>query len=256
MPEPAKNARFEIPPELRFLLKRALRTEIFDSAFTGPQSAKHLVESLGIPHTEISFIRVNGERCSLDHLVQDGDCIQVFSQSANNAYIDRNPGEPRFVLDGHLGRLAAYLRMLGLDCLYRNNYTDAELVQVSVNEGRILLTRDRRLLMHKTIQHGCLLCSLDPGDQLTEIIQRFDLKNWIKPFQRCLRCNHVLQPVDKEVILDRLQPLTIQYFDEFHLCPGCNHIYWKGSHYERMLPLVLMAGRVADEMRIESSTGS
>ncbi len=256
MPEPVKNARFEIPPDLRFLLKRALRTGIFDYTFTGPQSAKHLVESLGIPHTEVSFIRVNGESCSLDYLVQDGDCIQVFSQSANKALIYRTPGEPRFVLDGHLGRLAAYLRMLGLDCLYRNDYTDPELVQVSVSEGRILLTRDRRLLMHKTIQHGCLLRSLDPGVQFTEIIQRFALKHWIKPFQRCLLCNHVLQPVEKEVILDRLQPLTIQYFDEFHLCPGCNQVYWKGSHYERMLRLVIMAGRLADDMQLEPPTGS
>lgn len=256
MPEPGKIARFEIPPELRFLLKRELRTGIFDYAFTGPQSAKHLVESLGIPHTEISFIRVNGEIRSLDHPVQDGDSIQVFSKSANKVHFDRNPGEPRFVLDGHLGRLAAYLRMLGLDCLYRNNYTDPELVQISVNEGRILLTRDRRLLMHKTIQHGCLLRSLDPGVQLTEIIQRFGLKHWIKPFQRCLLCNHELQPVDKEDVLDRLQPLTIRYFDEFHLCPGCNQVYWKGSHYEKMLKLVFMAGSFADEMELEPPTGS
>jgi len=246
MPEPGKIARFEIPPELRFLLKRALRSGIFDYEFNGPQSAKHLVESLGIPHTEISFIRVNGESCSLHHQVKDGDCIQVFSQSANNANNDRNPGEPHFVLDGHLGRLAAYLRILGLDCLYRNDYTDPELVQISVNEGRILLTRDRRLLMHKTIQKGYLLRSLDPEVQFSEIILRFPLKHWIRPFQRCLICNQVLQPVKKEVILDRLQPLTIQYFDEFRLCPGCNQVYWKGSHYERMLPLVSKAGRLAD----------
>ena len=255
MVEPVKNARFEFPPELRALLKRKLRDGIFHLEFNGPQSAKHLVESLGIPHTEISFILVNGGGGSLEYLVQDGDCIQVFSQAADIIKVDVNPVEPSFVLDGHLGRLAAYLRMLGLDCQYRNNYSDPELVQISVSEGRILLTRDRQLLMHKTIQHGCLIRSLDPEAQLPQVIQRYSLKSWIRPFQRCLLCNHALQDVEKEAILERLEPLTIQYFDEFRLCPGCKQIYWKGSHYERMLKLIEKTGRVADELHLEPPTG-
>ena len=256
MPEPGKTSRFEFPPELRSLLKRRLQDGILDLDFTGPQSAKHLVDPIVNPNTEISHILVHSESQSLDHLVQDGDCIQVFSQAANKANIEGSTAEPRFVLDGHLGRLTAYLRMLGLDCQYRNNFSDPELVQISINEGRILLTRDRRLLMHKTIQHGCLLRSLDPEVQFIEIIQRYSLKSWIKPFQRCLLCNYELQDVEKEAVLERLQPLTIQYFDEFRLCPGCNQIYWKGSHYERMLKRIEKAGRVVDEVHLEPPTGS
>jgi hypothetical protein len=146
--------------------------------------------------------------------------------------------------------------MLGLDCLYRFDFSDPELVQISVQEGRILLTRDRHLLMLKTIHNGCLLRSLDPGAQFIEIIQRYSLKCWIKPFQRCLLCNHELLTVDKAAILDRLQPLTIKYFEEFRICPGCHQIYWKGSHYDRMLQLIEKAGRFSDDMQFKSSGGS
>lgn len=152
------------------------------------------------------------------------------------------PIEPRFLLDCHLGRLNAHLRMLGFDCSYQNDYDDAMMTGIAQREARILLTRDRRLLMRKVIQHGYCLRSLEPLEQLTEVVQRFDLTDKIQPFHRCLRCNHPLEPVDKEAVIDRLEPLTKLYFDEFHICPACRQIYWKGSHYERMLKLVERIG--------------
>jgi len=142
------------------------------------------------------------------------------------------------VLDGHLGRLASHLRMLGLDCLYNNGYEDDELVHVSVEAGRILLTRDRLLLMHKVISQGYLLRSLNPTEQLYEVVQRYGLVKWVKPFQRCMSCNHLLEPVSKEAVLHRLEPLTKKYFDDFRICPACEQVYWKGSHYERMMELI------------------
>jgi uncharacterized protein with PIN domain len=138
------------------------------------------------------------------------------------------------LLDCHLGRLTAHLRMLGFDCLYQNDYDDSNLAGILQREPRILLTRDRRLLMRKVVQHGYCLRSLQPLEQLTEVIRRFDLANEFHPFHRCLKCNHPLEPVDKSAILNRLEPLTKKYFDEFHLCPSCGQVYWKGSHYERM----------------------
>jgi hypothetical protein len=146
--------------------------------------------------------------------------------------------EPRFLLDNHLGRLAAYLRMLGFDCLYRNDYDDQQLADVLQHEERILLSRDRRLLMRKVVSHGYCPRSLNSLEQLTEVIRRFDLIKRITPFHRCLRCNHPLEAVLKEAVLDRLEPLTKLYFDEFQICPACNQIYWKGSHYERMQQLI------------------
>jgi uncharacterized protein with PIN domain len=146
--------------------------------------------------------------------------------------------EPRFLLDNHLGRLAAYLRMLGFDCLYQNDYDDAELAGILQADERILLSRDRRLLMRKVVTHGYCLRSLDSLEQLTEVVQRFDLTKSITPFHRCVHCNHPLESISKEAILDRLEPLTKQYFEEFHICPACKQIYWKGSHYERMQSLI------------------
>lgn len=111
----------------------------------------------------------------------------------------------------------------------------ADIVQ---QEERILLSRDRRLLMRKAVVHGYCLRSLNSLEQLSEVIQRFELKGRIRPFHRCLRCNHPLEPVAKETILDRLEPLTRRYFDEFQICPACKQIYWKGSHFERMQSLI------------------
>ena len=200
--------------------------------FKERQSIKHLAESLGVPHPEIGRIQVNGTDEALATITQDGDRVEV------HPIENGCPIEPRFLLDCHLGRLAAHLRMLGLDCLYENDYDDAKMAAIMGLERRILLTRDRRLLMRKVVAYGYCLRSLDSLEQLTEVVERFALGNKIQAFHRCLRCNHPLQSVDKDRITDRLEPLTRKYFDEFHICPNCQQIYWKGSHYERMLGIL------------------
>ena len=126
------------------------------------------------------------------------------------------------------------MRMLGFDCLYRNDYEDAELAAVSREERRILLSRDRGLLKRSEVTHAHWVRTKVPRQQLVEIVQRFDLYSRICPFQRCLVCNHLLKRVDKTEVLPMLQPDTIEAFEEFHICPSCNRIYWKGTHYERM----------------------
>ena len=204
----------------------------FPVRFRERQSVKHLAESLGVPHPEIGRVQVNDLEESLNLITQDGDRVKV------HPIADGYPGEPRFVLDNHLGRLAAYLRMLGFDCLYQNDYEDSQMAEIARQEARILLSRDRRLLMRKSVTDGYCLRSLDPLTQLTEVIQRFELASRLHPFHRCLRCNHLLEPVGKDEVLERLEPLTKQYFEEFHICPACGQIYWKGSHYERMQNLV------------------
>jgi len=228
-----KTACFDFDPSLQSLLQRDLRGQLVDLPFKGPQSVKHLIESLRIPHTEIGPLFVNGESIGLDYIVDDGDRIEI--QPVVGFDLTE---EPRFVLDGHLGKLASHLRMLGVDSLYENNYEDHELVQISVEEQRILLTRDRLLLMHKVIKHGYLLRSLNPMEQLHEVTQRYGLVKWVRPFQRCMNCNHLLETVAKETVLEKLEPLTKRYYDEFKLCPACGQVYWKGSHYEKMLHVI------------------
>lgn len=229
-----KVAHFHFDSNLSGLLRGGWRGPDLEYAFTGPQSAKHLIESMGIPHTEIGLLLVNGQQAETSYQVQDGDEVQVEACETAAA----STLEPRFILDGHLGRLASRLRMLGLDCQYQAVIEDSDLAAMAVSEGRILVTRDRHLLMRKTIANGYLVRSLIPKEQLREIVERYRLLPAIKPFQRCIRCNTRLVPVPKADVLDRLEPLTRRYFDEFRICPGCNQIYWRGSHVDRMSRMI------------------
>lgn len=220
--------------DLNHFLPIELRNQAISYPFQDTPSIKHLIEAGGIPHTEVQSILANHISVDFTYLVKDGDWIEVFPADHQSP----PPVDPRFILDNHLGKLATYLRILGFDCIYRNDLQDSELVQISSQNGRILLTRDRRLLMHKVITTGYCIRTLDPNDQLVEVIHRFQLQEKIKPFRRCLRCNSLLVPVSKETILHRLEPLTKLYYEEFHLCTTCDRIYWKGSHYERMCKLI------------------
>jgi uncharacterized protein with PIN domain len=226
------TAHFWFFDRLNDFLSRDQREQMIRIDFRGRQSIKHLAESLGVPHPEIGPVQVNGQEQTLNTITEDGDHVEV------HPIPNGCPIEPRFVLDNHLGRLTAYLRMLGFDCLYHQDYGDEELAEIAQREERILLSRDRRLLMRKFVVYGYCLRSLASLEQLTEVIQRFDLAKRIVPFHRCLRCNQPLESVAKEAVLDRLEPLTKQYFDEFQICPACQQIYWKGSHYERMKRLI------------------
>lgn len=228
------RAYFEFIGRLNDFLQRDQRNQVVALEFRGRQSLKHLAESLGVPHPEIGRVQVNAQEGTLEQITQDGDRVRVHPMP-NGLPVGV---EPRFILDGHLGRLAAYLRMLGFDCLYENNYADEELADLTGKEGRFLLSRDRRLLMRNVVTHGYCLRSLDPTEQLREVLRRFDLAKRIVPFHRCLRCNHPLEPVEKEAVLERLEPLTKKYFEEFQICPACQQIYWKGSHYEKMQRLI------------------
>ena len=232
-------AYFDFQTELHCFLPRDKRNVTLALAFKGRQSLKHLIESLGVPHTEVGQVTANEQARSMDSFPHNGDRIEV------RAAAPGCPLEARFLLDSHLGRLAAYLRMLGFDCLYRNDYDDAELAELVQREKRILLSRDRRLLMRKVVQYGYCLRSLEPPEQLTEVVRRFDLADKIRPFHRCLRCNGALQPVSKETVLDRLEPLTKIHYDEFSLCPACDQVYWKGSHVERMEKLIESVKRIS-----------
>jgi len=226
------TAYFLFHGRLNDFLHRDQREQQITIDFQGRQSIKHLVESLGVPHPEIGRIQVNGREEALGRIIKNEEGVEIYPIE-NGCLV-----EPRFLLDCHLGRLTAHLRMLGLDCLYQNHFDDPIMADIVQREERILLTRDRRLLMRKIILHGYCLRSLNPLEQLTEVIHRFELTNKIQPFHRCLRCNHPLETIDKDVILNRLEPLTKQYFDKFHICPACGQIYWKGSHYERMQSLI------------------
>jgi hypothetical protein len=234
------TATFRFYAELNDFLPPGLRQQTFLHHFNGDASVKDRIEAIGVPHPEVDLILANGQPVDFGYLVQHGDHIAVYPPfhsidiSAVTQVRPPRLAEPRFVLDGHLGRLANYLRMLGFDVLYRSDFTDEELAAISSQEDRILLTRDRGLLKRKEVMYGYCLRSLNTRRQVTEVLHRFDLLQEIAPFHRCLRCNGLLEPVAKQDVLEQLEPKTKRYFNEFYRCQDCGQIYWKGSHYDRM----------------------
>ncbi len=227
------RAVFRFHAELNDFLPPERRHSPLEQQFQGNPSVKHLIEALGAPHPEVGRILAEGREVGFSYLVRDGDRIELFPPAP--AERGRGAGgAPRFLLDNHLGKLAVYLRMAGFDTLYRNDYQDQELAETSAREGRVLLTRDQRLLMRTLVKQGYWVRAKLPPEQLGEVLGRFGLLGRLEPFRRCLRCNSPLQPVTKEDVLHRLEPLTRRYYDEFHLCPGCGRLYWKGSHFEHM----------------------
>ena len=248
------RAFFRFYAELNDFLPPRRRNAVVLYAFKHRASIKDMIEALGVPHPEVDLILVDGASVDFDYVVQDEDRIGGYPPSvardlAAPSYVRPEPlPQARFVLDTHLGKLAAYLRLLGFDTLYRNDYHDDELAHVSGSERRILLTRDQNLLKRRVVTYGYYVRETTPRRQVVEILRRFDLFSSIAAYQRCIRCNGVLQPVPKEAILDQLAPKTQQYYDAFHLCQSCGQIYWKGSHYE---PLQ----RFIEQMLADNATG-
>lgn len=246
------TARFRFYAELNDLLPVNMKFQDVEVLFKGRQSVKHLIESQGIPHTEVDLIVVNGSSVGFGYIPKSGDLVSVYPVfelldiSDLNHLRPKPLRNPKFVLDGHLGRLAAYLRMMGFDALYRNDFGDEELAETSVREIRILLSRDRGLLKREKVTHGFLLKTLDPRQQLLSVVKRFNLVRLINPFTRCIACNGLLTAVKKKDVADQLEPKTKKYFEEFSQCGNCGKIYWRGSHYQRMVKLIDWVKRGAD----------
>jgi uncharacterized protein len=205
---------------------------------------KDLIEAMGVPHTEVDLVLVGGRSIDFGHRLQDGDRVSVYPvfEALDILPVSRVRPRPlrrtRFVADVHLGRLARYLRLLGFDTLYRNDWSDTELVDTGVREHRVLLTRDRGLLKRGAVDHGYLVRQTGAREQLDEVIERFDLRDSLQPFSRCPACNGTVAPVAKEEVAARLPARTAQYYEEFWRCDQCGRVYWKGGHYRSLQVLV------------------
>lgn len=231
---------FRFFAELIDFLPTAEDAQPLEHTFPGDASVKDRIEALGVPHPEVAAIEVNGQAVGFDYLVQHRDEIAVYPASQRpspqHEALLRPPysGDCCFVLDAHLGKLANYLRMLGFDTLYRNDYSDETLSAIAHQEERILLTRDLGLLKRREVIYGYFVRDLDPQMQIAEVSQRFHLLDQITPFHRCIACNGELTAVAKEEILTQLQPKTQRYYEDFFQCQSCQQIYWQGSHFTRM----------------------
>jgi uncharacterized protein with PIN domain len=253
---PAVTIRFYA--ELNDFLPYRLRQRASDLVVECGAAIKVVVEALGVPHTEVDLILVNGAPVDFAYALAEGDRISVYPifESLDISALQRVRPAPlremRFVLDVHLGRLATYLRLLGFDTLYANDYDDPTLARISHDERRILLTRDRGLLKRAAVTHGYFVRNTTPQEQLEEVVQRFDLAGASRPFTRCLRCNGVLVPVAKAEVVDRLPERVRAGQQEFWRCASCDHVYWQGTHYARMQRLI--AGLTADTLMQENPT--
>ena len=233
-------ATFRFYEKLNDFLAPERRKISFTHEFGQRASVKDMIESFGVPHTEIDLILVDGRSVDFAYIVRADDYVSVYPmfESIDIAPLTQLRSKPlrnlRFILDTHLGKLAKYIRLLGIDACYDNAYVDEQVVEIAADERRIILTRDVGLLKRKQVLRGYFVRATAPLAQLREIFDRFDLRNTAKPFTRCVYCNVMLLEVSKND-LDRDVPVDVlNRFDTFRLCPNCDRVYWQGSHYERM----------------------
>jgi uncharacterized protein with PIN domain len=222
-------ARFQFPPELARFLRCEHRGRRFEYACARAANLKNAIEALGVPHTEVGALTVNGEPATLQRIVRDGDVIDIHPWTNSGS----DP-ELRFLADAHLGGLARFLRMLGFDTLHRNAFEDEEIRRIADQEGRVVLTRDRELLKCREIRRGCYVRALKPEGQLQEVAARYGLAALARPFTLCLCCNVPLVAIEKAAVAHRVPEAVLATQENFSHCRSCDRVYWPGSHYERM----------------------
>jgi uncharacterized protein with PIN domain len=239
-----KSAYFRFYEELNEFLPPERRKKELEYFFHGTPSVKDAIEAIGVPHSEVDLILVNGISVNFRQKLSNGDKVSVYPvfEALDIGQVTRLRPEPlrelKFILDVHLGRLAKYLRLCGFDTLFSSFYEDREIIDTALKEKRIILTRDKQLLKDRRVTHGYWIRSQDHNEQLEEVFCRFDLKDRLALFSRCISCNTPLEEVKKEEIQDRLMADTSRYFSKFTRCPVCDRIFWEGSHYDNMKVII------------------
>jgi len=244
---------------LQQLLKKKLRTvSPLVHHFERRASVKDVIESLGIPHPVIGRLTVNGLEAGFDQILLDNNSVEATPLTAPvNPFIPTilRPVPLKkiaFIVDVNVGKLALLLRMLGFDTMYGNEMRDSRLAEIASSENRILLSRDRSLLKRKIVMHGYLLREQSPRKQLIEVMRLYDLSSKLNPLSRCIPCNGLLVPANKESIMAQLEPLTRKYYHNFHICESCGKIYWPGSHQEKINDFI---NEILETVRQDQSAG-
>jgi uncharacterized protein with PIN domain len=222
------TATFRFHGELADFLPRERRAKRFAYQCARAATLKNAIEALGVPHTEVGRLVLNGEPATLQRVVREGDAIEIFPPRPEKV------PDPFFLADAHLGGLARFLRMLGFDTVHDPRLDDAAIRDVARDERRIVLTRDRDLLKCREIARGGYVHSIRVEAQLAEVAARYRLAERARPFTLCLRCNVPLEGVDKVAVAERLPENVRELQQEFTRCPGCERVYWRGAHWQRM----------------------
>jgi uncharacterized protein with PIN domain len=239
-----RSACFRFYEELNDFLPPARRKRDFDQDFEGTPAVKDVIEAIGVPHTEIDLILVDGVSVGFDRRLAGGERIAVypvFERLDISPLVRLRPRplrEPRFVADVHLGKLARYLRLLGFDTRYAEHLSDAEIAALAANEDRIVLTRDVGLLKRSRVTRGYWLRNTDPHAQIGEVVGALDLVSSLRPFTRCMRCNGELESVPEAAVATALPAGVRGRFETVARCGQCRRLYWPGSHHARLAGLV------------------
>jgi len=233
-------ATFRFYAELGDFLPDARRQRDFDHTFSGTPSVKDTIEALGVPHVEVDLVVVDGRSVGFAHRLRGGERVAVYPVFEG---IDIAPAlhlrpaplrETRFVLDGHLGKLARLLRLLGFDAACDTALDDAAIVRVALGEHRIILTRDRDLLKRGEVTHGLWIRSTHAETQARQVIDRLDLRAGVRPFTRCTACNSEITDAAKGEVAGDLPDHVRATHDRFTRCAGCGRVYWEGTHFDRL----------------------
>ena len=253
------STRFRFYAELNEFIAPDRRQRDFDVACSSDASLKHVIESIGVPHTEVELILVNGVSVDFAEHLQEGDRVSVYPkfEALDVTPLLRLRPQPlrvtRFIADAHLGALARRLRMAGFDTLYDNCTGDDEIERIAQREGRIILSRDRELLKRRTVSHGCYVHALKPDLQFSEVFARLDLAGSVRPLALCLDCNHPLTPIAKADVLHVLPQGVRERHQRFSTCARCRRVFWEGSHWRRMREKLALA--VASGQQALATTG-
>lgn len=234
------SAVFRFYEELNDFLPEERRKRDFAIEIDRARSVKDAIESAGVPHPEVDLILVDGRSVDFTHLLRGGERVAVYPVFES---LDITPlvrlrplplRDPRFVADGHLGKLARHLRMAGFDTLCDAGWDDDHIVSISAVQRRTILTRDKAMLRRSDVERGYFVRAVDSEAQLREVVGRMQLEGRLAPFTRCRECNVLLEDVDREAVLARLPEKVQGLYERFRRCPGCERVYWEGTHFERM----------------------
>ena len=238
------EAQFRFYEELNEFLAPGRRRVDFAIEIDRARSVKDAIESVGVPHTEVDLILVDGRSVDFTHVLRGGERVAVYPMFER---LDIAPlvrlrevplREPRFVADTHLGKLARHLRMAGFDTLWGRDWDDDHIVGLAAESRRTILTRDKGMLRRSDVDRGYFVRAVAADVQLGEVVAALQLEGRLQPFTRCRECNTMLGDVPLEAVHDRVPPRIRALYARFKRCPGCERVYWEGSHFARMKGLL------------------
>lgn len=226
-----KKSYFRFYGQLNDFLPLEKRQKTIPYSYWGNPTIQDACAAQGVPHPEIFFVLKDRGPVNLKDNLKGEERISVYPRWTNLEL----PGKwqqhpdfpvcPGFAAADHLGKLVRLMRILGFDIVFKEQVEE---------EDRIILTRKIPDLKMNRVSQGYMPRSDDPYFQLEEVLDYFNLREKIKPLSRCPGCNTILKLVSAEEIWDRLEPKTKKYYRKFKLCPGCNKIYWRGSHFRHL----------------------